>query len=505
MADFTLRLKAPYTLPAHKTVILDELPGVLSSWEREENRWGFYQGHFSVDGDVDLEQLIEWQNMWLGGDLEEQAGGIAFEGYVHELRLYHAGVCRAYGYDIGGDLEKRNPGMYNAVRCGINQLVENAEFEIDGAGPPAFENWSQSIGAGDSITKETTDPIKYGQSPKLTNGGSGNTYLYQDITVESNCGYRIKFTSCGNGSVGGRYRIYDVDNGADIVPITGTDNTGLGQFRNVTEEITTPGGCTTLRLYFYAPSTAGWSVFDSVDVKKVVDGDTGKSYSDWLINEQSVGRHGRREITLDGKGLSPLGAKTLRNSFLAARAWPMEKQDNGDGSTRLDVYVNGYIHRADWLMTDDDINGRTDTASNLVRTIASKLPWVRSTAVRDNSITYTVSEHSQTILDVLRDIALLGDETGNMWRLYIDRYRRMVYEQVDMTPSLAMTGGKIYRRLGDKRAVDERQIRAMQVVRNYDFPDRSRRPGSLLLQRNDSLLESIIVGPHGMRRSVAGV
>lgn len=505
MADFSLRLSPPSTLPSGLSVILDKLPGVARSWEREENRWGFYQGHCTIEGDVSLEQLITWQGQWLGHEVTEIVGGVVFEGYVHELRLYHGDVCRVYGYDVGGGLERRDPGMYNAVRSSVGQLIENAEFERDGAAPPVFEGWLQSIGGSDTITKETTDPIKGGQSPRLTNVSSGNTYVYQSISVEPNTGYRIKFTSCGNGSVAGRYRIYDVSNAADIVPLTSTGNTGLGQFRNVTEEITTPGGCTALSIYFYAPSGAGWAVFDSVDVKKIVDGDPGDSYTDWGTQDQSITRHGRREISLDGKGLTSLEAKTLKNSFLAARAWPQEQQANGDGSTRLDVFVNGHIHRAGWLLTDSDINGKTDTASNLVSAIAAKLPWLQGAAVRSNDAPYTVSERPQTLLDVLRDIALLGDQDNNMWRLYIDRGRRLVYEPVDFAPTLSMAKGKIYRRLGDRQTVSDRQLRAMQVVRNYDFPDRTRLPGSLLLQRNDSLLESVIVGPNGLRRGIAGV
>lgn len=506
MADFSLRLRAPYTLPANKTILLDELPGVVESWEREENRWGYFQGVFSVEGNVALPQLIDWHGQWLGSEVVEIVGSTAvFEGYAHELRLYHGDVCRVHGYDVGGGLERRSPGMYNAVRGAIGQMVENAEFELDGAAPPVFENWQQTIGGGDSITQETTDPIKLGQSPKLTNGGSGNTYLYQDIPVQPNTTYRVSFTSCGNGSVAGRYRLYDVSNAADIVPLVSTGNVGLGQFRGVSEEITTPAGCTGLRLYLYAPSAAGWAVFDSVEVTPIVDGDKGQAYTDWLLQAQSITAHGRREITLDARKMTPLEAKSLTTSFLAARGWPQETQENGDGSTRLDVHVSGYIHRADWLMTDDDLHGQTAGMSDLITAIAAKLPWVTSTAVRVNATPYTMPEQPQTLLDALRDITLAGDVGGAMWRLYIDRGRRLIYEPVDFQPALSMTGGKIYRRLGDRQTVNPRIIRAMSVVRDYDFPGRNALPGSLLPQRNDSLLESIVVGPRGLRRSVAGV
>jgi hypothetical protein len=486
--------------------VLDTLPGVRESWEREENRYGFFQASFRIAGDIPLRQLIQYWRDWLGHEVSEIQGRVVlWEGYVHEMRLYHGDVCRVRGYDVGGRSGRYPAGMYNAVRVGLNSLIENPEFEIAGANPPLFASWTQSIAGSDTLTAETTDPVKGAQSPKLTNVSSGNSFIYQDIPVTPNTTYSIKFVSCGDGSVAGRWRLRDITGAADIVPITSTENTGLGQFLTVEEEIVTPKNCVTMRLFFYAPATAGWAVFDSVRVARVVDGEDGQAYTAWRVNAPSVGRHGRREITLDGGGMTPAESLALRNSFLRERAWPQSTHDNGDGSTRLEVTCLGYIHRAGWVHTGDDLNGQTAVASNHVEQIAEALDWVNSVAIRANSLSYTMPEEERTLLQALIDLSNLGDASENLWRVHAEAGRRLVYGPVNFEPVLSMTNGQLYRRLGDKETADARQLRAMSVIRDYDFPDRSRDPSSQLEQRNDYLMESITVGPSGMRRSIGGL
>ena len=309
--------------------------------------------------------------------------------------------------------------------------------------------------------------------------------------------------SCGDGSVAGRYRVRDGISANDIIPISSTENTGLGQFRGVTEEIVTPAGCTEITLYFYAPATNGRAVFDSVNVKRILDGSPAQDYTDWAVQEQSIARHGRREIVLEPRGLAPKEAARMRDSLLQARAWPQERQQNGDGSTRLEVFVLGHIHRAGWLYVGD-LAGKRDTCSAHVSAMAEKLPWVQGTAVRPNEAAYTIAEQPQRILDALRDVVEAGDGDGRQWRCFIDVGRRLVYEPVNFAPELSMSAGIIYRRLGNRQAQNPRLIRAMQVVRNYDFPDRSSLPGTQLEQRNDSLLESVTVGADGLRRQWVG-
>lgn len=505
--DFTIEIHTPYTdAGQHFAMPGSALPGFVDTWERTENEWGFFQGWATVhEGDgVDFAKLLKLHGDLLGYEVRELMGTAVFEGYINETRLYREGddVLRVFGYDVGGRGDEQ-PGMFNAVRVQITNLVENPEFEEDGAGPPTFAYWSEVIGGGDSISQETTDPIKHGQSPKLTNGGSGSTYLYQDVTVLPNTNYKVSFVSCGDGTVDGRYQLRDHTNGADIVPLTSTGNTGLGQFRTVTEEFVTPAGCTTLRIMFHAPSASGWAIFDSVRAQRVADGRDGESYTSWATQDESVARHGRREITLDGRERSPLQAALYRDTFLARRAWPVERQMGGDGETRLEVYVNGYIHRAAWIETDSDTDGITDTIANHVESLAGKLDWVKLIVVDANANLHTMSERRQTVLDALRELMDDGDDDSALWRIYVDADRTLYYRKVDFAPRYALSGGTIYPHLGARKQSNQRLLRAMSVVRNFDFPDSSLLPGSLLQQRNDSLIESVTIGPNGLKKDMA--
>lgn len=494
---YDVRFYLPYTASTQSFYTPSlQFQGVRETWERTEGRYGFDTAFCSIYGTVS--ELAALHQKLLGYEVRELVGAQrVYEGFVTELILHHQGLARVVGYDVAG-------GMFNAVRAAYRNNIENGEFDIDGAGPPTFQSWTEQITGSDTITKETTAPAKQSQSCRITNVSSGNTYVSQAVTVEEKTDIRVSFVTAGDGTVSGRYRIRDVTNGADITAVTSANVTGTN-YKRVTEEIVVPNGCTSIRLYLYASTAAGYAIFDSVRIERRKDGRTDDFFTDWSTENSSIARHGRRERTLDGGNITPSQADDMRDAFLNTQAWPREKQTNGAPETRLDIYCLGYIHRAGWLETDSDVDGVTDSVTNHFTTIVNKLPWLGRAIAYSNTDNVTMPETTRTLADALRTLADFGDSSGNMWRIYISKERDMILQQVSFTPTLAQSRNKIYRAIGDKQTVDDRLIKAMSVIRNYDFPDSSELPTSLFEQRRDSLLEQVTVGTNGLRREFAEI
>jgi hypothetical protein len=122
--------------------------------------------------------------------------------------------------------------------------------------------------------------VKVGQILSNTTDGSTGTISAVDKTI-----VKVKSLTGGaqndfdNGDVctmligayQGRYRIYDVTNGANIVATTNTSRSGSNQWHRVRKVFYTPAGCTSIRIYLYCPSTdTKQAYFDAVSLREYV-------------------------------------------------------------------------------------------------------------------------------------------------------------------------------------------------------------------------------------------
>ena len=142
--------------------------------------------------------------------------------------------------------------------------VENGDFEDNDASSD-FEDWTENAGTG-TVAVETTNVYEGSSAAKLTAGSSADTYLYQDFEVIKGSDYTLSFYTRGDGTYGGRYRVYDVTNSADITATTATGVTGT-TYTAVDADFTAPASCTRVRVYFYCPSTnTGIAYFDYASI-----------------------------------------------------------------------------------------------------------------------------------------------------------------------------------------------------------------------------------------------
>lgn len=141
----------------------------------------------------------------------------------------------------------------------------NPGFETAGAGgADVFGSWVEDA-TNTTITRDTGTFHGGAASAKLVAGASNPTgSIYLSINVIQNQTYQAKFWVQGDGTNAPRYKVWDSNHSADIIAVTSTGVTAAS-WTQVTVNFTTPAGCDTARLYFYAPATnGGFGYFDDV-------------------------------------------------------------------------------------------------------------------------------------------------------------------------------------------------------------------------------------------------
>jgi len=124
-----------------------------------------------------------------------------------------------------------------------------------------WTNWTESYTGGYIIPDPNYQTDDF-YSVRLNNI-SGTPYIYQDISVTASDYVSVKVKTRGDGTYAGQYRVQAVG-GSDIISLTSTQITST-TWTDLVFGFTVPGGVTSARIYLYAPSTAGGSVwFDDI-------------------------------------------------------------------------------------------------------------------------------------------------------------------------------------------------------------------------------------------------
>lgn len=142
--------------------------------------------------------------------------------------------------------------------------ILNGGFETaGGGGVDIWASWTESAGDG-ALANETSLQRTGNDACKATAGSTANTYTKQAVTVIPGKKYKVTFWTRGDGTYGGRYKVYDATGAADILDLRATGITGTS-YALVTGMFTAPSGCISAELYLYCPSTdTGVVYFDDV-------------------------------------------------------------------------------------------------------------------------------------------------------------------------------------------------------------------------------------------------
>ncbi len=219
-------------------------------------------------------QLHHWTDE--SARVKEMSGDMQGVNYLKSLAAVGSGVVNVatvlldntdFRYSPSNE---SSPLRYDSGSTGTN-LIANNSFEDAGALPPVFDVWHEDVGDG-AVTDELVLFYTLAHACKLTCGASNNTGVHQHVTgiipgIKYSC--RL-YTRVAAGDSAGRYSVYDVTNGADIIAGTAGGADGSVVYTLVPFQFVAPVGCTEIALYLY-PSAANGDIayFDSVRVANV--------------------------------------------------------------------------------------------------------------------------------------------------------------------------------------------------------------------------------------------
>lgn len=134
--------------------------------------------------------------------------------------------------------------------------------------------------------------------------------VYQNIPVTAGEHYTFSFWTRGDGSTGGAYRVYDLNNLADIIPPSSTGIIGT-TYTLVSVDFVVPEGCFTAEVKLNGPSIIGTCYFDDASLLLTYPFDiTWTTNEDVLQDPPMVWEYG-----ISGIGITDLVADTGILSF----------------------------------------------------------------------------------------------------------------------------------------------------------------------------------------------
>jgi hypothetical protein len=139
--------------------------------------------------------------------------------------------------------------------------------------------------------------------------------------------------------------------------------------------------------------------------------------------------YGVIEDVLLESGMSDAAANAKAYTTLKAQAWPRAKPPNEGvygGKDGLSVVFYGYIYTARNRFA---LSTGPDTATNLVTAALAQCAYLTAGRVETNALVYQADDRAPlTCWDVLRDITLAGDASGNRWNCGVYGDRTFEYE-----------------------------------------------------------------------------
>jgi hypothetical protein len=165
-----------------------------------------------------------------------------------------------------------------------SELLSNTGFETaGGGGADVFANWTEYTSASSLIELDTSTFHGGANSVKLTEGAADYAAAIQSFTATPSARYKLTFWTRGDATYAGRYNIWNLSNGSDIVALTSTSVTSA-TWTQVTKYFTVPVGCTSVGIYLVSPSTTGGiAYFDDVSLKAVTASATFANWTELYV------------------------------------------------------------------------------------------------------------------------------------------------------------------------------------------------------------------------------
>lgn len=438
-------LYSPYLLGQH--FVADLTRRVQDGVSSEHWTGGFWDYSFKLTAaptsPEEIAGLLDAFYTWLGYHVEKEYGGeTVWDGMICQIDLAYGRIRRRRSL-----IDTQKPTR-NAIRSTYTQndiiesdeLMENGGFETPSVDTDhTFETFGDY--PGDGSIASVGSPVHGGAAAAaLTAGATRNTKIGKTIHCTESSSYRLSFWARGNGTVAGRYEIYDVTNGASIVGPTSMGLPTAASYSQVIVDFTTPAGCSGMQFWFMCANTASTTVyFDDVSVKKF---QPTEFTTDWLEDEKSIARHGRIEHTYENPAYHIDEANSFLQMELANTAWPLPyviSISQQMQTPTLEILVCGYWITAAWQESVVEVDVGTELLSDvLANLITTDCPFLQIGNIQANGFALEHLDGSTALKRIeaivrLGDTTIIGDGLPNYYRAYVGPGRKFYYQLKDMT------------------------------------------------------------------------
>ncbi len=375
--------------------------------------------------DAPLDEQLELFLEGMMREVRETVGGlVTWMGFIGDMRLTLDGVT--YTRSL---LDRAN-----AVRCIYTRLGDNQ-----------FTNGSAESGAWTAYNSPTT----LAQSTTWASDGDNSCHIVGDsandgatiqggITVVAAKPYEAR-VSVNLVSGTWKLEIYREDTGASLGSTTEA-TAGQRVMRATISDTNTFAGTVGVRLYH---TTAAGEIYGD---GAVFQEGPQRAETSWYHDTASQDEYGRIEDVLLEGGMSDAAANAKAQTELAKRAWPrtLPPRQSREGAALadgLELTVYGYAFTLRNRYTE---RTGTDAASDHVTNVVTDSEFVSTGVIETNSLDFKIDERGPLrVWEILREIALAGDASGNRWVCGVTGRRVFDYQAAETVLAYHYRGGQL--------------------------------------------------------------
>lgn len=214
-------------------------------------------------------------------------------------------------------------------------------------------------------------------------------------------------------------------------------------------------------------------------------------------NARSISVYGQKEeiAYLDGYATTP--ATNYQTANLYDRSWPNPRlvgRTSTNQKNHIKVTVAGYVFTANWQFETAG-DATTDNISTWVtEIIQTDCPYLNVGRIKGNTVQVKKDTPlPKRALDVLFELAALGDGSYNPWRFYVDNDRLANYDIILQDPQYYIHNGIITNTAGVSVAIDSWAVKP-GIFRDLDYPVDRPTINSWLLDERDFYVEEVEYG-----------
>jgi len=255
------------------------------------------------------------------------------------------------------------------------------------------------------------------------------------------------------------FEIYREDTGEALTKRV-EDNTGESELLVSISEDNTYSGNVGVRIYLHADSSSGEIYGDGA----VFQDAPYKAETRWYSDTASQAIHGIKEFANLMGGSSDQAARNTTLTDLRKKAWPHTFPPNDyennifSNECRLEITAFGYVATLNSLHSDTT---GTDAISDHLTALLSQAEFIEARVITENTTEFMIDTQGPLrIWDLIEDMTLAGDASGNRYECGVGESRKFDYMPVDDEPKYKQRGGLIF-------ALDGSEIEPWEIEPGY--------------------------------------